>query len=78
MNHFTQLSDEIIMKDLGGQEYIVVRMHCNITNNKGYGLTIDIIDQALYNTHFEECKLRIQQFKAAAEEKANENGLVVF
>ncbi|MDP4174147.1 MAG: hypothetical protein Q8933_09285 [Bacteroidota bacterium] len=75
MNQFIQLSDDIIMTDLNGQDILVAKMYCNITVNKVCGIQIDIQNEQIFQNHFDECKTKIQEFKAAAEQKATENGI---
>jgi hypothetical protein len=75
MNQFIQLSEDITMTDLSGQEILVAKMYCNITVDKVCGIQIDIQNQQIFKNHYEECKAKIQEFKAIAEAKASECGI---
>ncbi|SHI89184.1 hypothetical protein SAMN05444401_1701 [Clostridium amylolyticum] len=77
MEEIIDLKDQVILKDLGGQEYVVVRMYCTINIGKSYNMIIDIQDKEKFENNKAVCLEKIRSFKATAEQRAYDNGIEI-
>lgn len=78
MNEYIQLSDEVIMTDFEGKEFIIMRMYCNITANKNINFSYDILMESAYATNKDMCNQRVADFRTACEARARDAGVPIF
>lgn len=75
---YVQLTNEITGKDMYNNEFVVMKMYCNITAGKSINFIYDILDQAAYEANKAEIRAKVQEFKAYCEDEALKYGVEIF
>lgn len=77
MQHI-QLSNEITGKDMYNNEFVIMKMYCNITAGKSINFSYDILDEQAYNANKADIRQKVQAFKAYCEDEALKYGVEIF
>lgn len=75
---FIQLTNDITGRDMYGNEFVIMKMYCNITAGKSINFVYDILDQAAYEANKVEIRVKVQEFKAYCEDEALKYGVEIF
>lgn len=75
---FIQLTNDITGRDMYGNEFVIMKMYCNITAGKSINFVYDILDQAAYEANKVEIRAKVQEFKAYCEDEALKYGVEIF
>lgn len=70
----TTITSEVTGKDVNQNEFIIIRMLCNITD-KGVSYNFDIVEQNMFELNKEFCKAEVGKFKLECENKARALGI---
>ncbi len=77
-NNTIQLQKDITGLDVNGNELIVIKMYCNITEGKSINFIYDILNPTAYESNKDEIKNFTEEFKRYCESQSKQYGVELF
>lgn len=78
MEENIQLSDQVILKDMNGDEYVIFKMYCNITANKSISFVYDILLESAFQPNLTLIQEKVAAFKVICYARASASGVPIF